>query len=157
MTALGLVNVNRFSPIVVAPKDARPVPATKLVAPPSHCKRSEYAVFQLVWLAVVGSEYPAAYVIAKVPEVVIGFPVTDKPIGTVISTEVTVPDPPPPLPVVLGIEGGASCKSSRVVWLLPPPVKLNMFKKNRYHSRDINPVRGSINSTLAEGKFVMLS
>ena len=37
VTALGLVSVNMLLPIVVAPKDVRPVAATKLVAPPSHC------------------------------------------------------------------------------------------------------------------------
>lgn len=46
---------------------------------------------QLVCFAVVGIEYPDAYVKANVPDVVIGDPETDSPVGTVILTEVTVP------------------------------------------------------------------
>lgn len=34
--ALGLVSVKKLPPTVVAPKDVRPVAATKLVEPPSH-------------------------------------------------------------------------------------------------------------------------
>ena len=39
--ALGLVSVKKLLPTVVAPRDVRPVAATKFVDPPSHCKRSE--------------------------------------------------------------------------------------------------------------------
>lgn len=39
VTALGLVSVNMLAPTVVAPKDVRPVEATKFVEPPSHCRR----------------------------------------------------------------------------------------------------------------------
>ena len=39
----------------------------------------------------VGIEYPAAIVNANVPDVVIGVPETDKPVGTVMATDVTVP------------------------------------------------------------------
>ena len=46
---------------------------------------------QLVCFAVVGIEYPDAYVKANVPDVVMGDPETDSPVGTVILTEVTVP------------------------------------------------------------------
>ena len=58
--ALGLVIVNRLPPRVVAPRLVRPVAATNPVAPPSHLRRSEYAVSQLDCDAVVGMEYPAA-------------------------------------------------------------------------------------------------
>ena len=47
VTALGLVSVNILPPTVVAPKEVRPVAATKLVDPPSHCKRCVYAESQL--------------------------------------------------------------------------------------------------------------
>lgn len=62
------------------------------------------------------------------PAEVIGEPATDKPVGTVIATEVTVPNAlsPPPL-------GGPICKSSSDVMLLPEPVKSNRFRKKRYH------------------------
>jgi hypothetical protein len=42
----GLVNVNILLPRVVAPNDVLPVAAVSPVAPPSHFKRSVYAVFQ---------------------------------------------------------------------------------------------------------------
>jgi len=45
---------------------------------------------------VVGIEYPAVNDTANVPEVVIVDGVTDNPVGTVIPTDVTVPEPPPP-------------------------------------------------------------
>lgn len=90
-----------------------------------------------------------------VPLLVIGPPLAVKPVVPPdTSTDVTVPEPPP---ATAGVGGGASCRSSKDVWLLPPPTKVNMFKKNRYHSRDISPVRGSINSTRDEGRFVILS
>lgn len=38
--------------------------------------------------------YPAVRESAKVPLVVTGFPETESPVGVVISTDVTVPDPP---------------------------------------------------------------
>ena len=50
-----------------------------------------YAVSQLVCFVFVGIEYPELKERANVPEVVIGEPVTVKPVGTVIETEVTVP------------------------------------------------------------------
>lgn len=93
VTALGLANVNKFEPTVVAPKDVRPVGAFNPVAPPSHFKRSVYAVSQLDWLAVVGMEYPVSNATANVPELVTGEPDTTKPVGTVMPTEVTVPAP----------------------------------------------------------------
>ena len=46
---------------------------------------------QVVCEALVGIEYPAAKVTAKVPELVIGEPAILKPVGTVIATLVTVP------------------------------------------------------------------
>ena len=46
---------------------------------------------QFPCFAVVGIEYPEANDTARVPELVIGLPETDKPVGTVIPTEVTVP------------------------------------------------------------------
>lgn len=46
---------------------------------------------QFVWLAVVGMEYPAVMVRARVPDVVMGLPETESPVGTVIATDVTVP------------------------------------------------------------------
>lgn len=58
--ALGLGSVKKLPPTVVAPSDVRPVAATRLVAPPSHCWRSAYAVSHCVCLAVVGMEYPLA-------------------------------------------------------------------------------------------------
>ena len=45
----------------------------------------------------IGNAVPE-YVIASVPAVLIGEPVTDKNAGTVAATEVTVPLPPPPPP-----------------------------------------------------------
>ena len=39
--AEGLVSVKKLLPTVVPPSDVRPVAATKLVDPPSHCWRSE--------------------------------------------------------------------------------------------------------------------
>jgi hypothetical protein len=41
-----------------------------------------------------GIEYPAANVNANVPDVVIGFPEIDNPVGTDMSTDVTPPPPP---------------------------------------------------------------
>lgn len=38
---------------------------------------------------------------AKVPDVVIGEPLIDKNDGTVAATDVTVPDPPPPLALMV--------------------------------------------------------
>ena len=38
----------------------------------------------------------------SVPEVVIGLPDTDSPVGVVRATEVTVPEPPEPPPVIQG-------------------------------------------------------
>lgn len=88
-----------------------------------------------------------------VPADVIGPPVKVKPVVPPdTSTEVTVPKAFSPAPI-----GGPICNSSSEVVLLPPPVKLNKFRKNRYHSRDIKPVRGSIKSTRDEGMFVILS
>jgi hypothetical protein len=58
-----------------------------------------YAVFQLLISEVdgicdvCGIVYPLASVTAKVPLVVIGDPLIDKPVGTVIATLVTDPDP----------------------------------------------------------------
>ena len=46
---------------------------------------------QALCCAVVGIEYPLAKVMASVPEVVIGEPETDSPVGTDSPTEVTVP------------------------------------------------------------------
>jgi hypothetical protein len=91
VTAEGLVRVNRLLPTVVAPRLVRPVEAVKPVEPPSHFSLSVYAVSQLLWLAVVGIEYPVANEIAKVPELVIGVPLTDNPVGTDKATLVTVP------------------------------------------------------------------
>jgi hypothetical protein len=51
--AEGLVNVNRFPPIVVAPKDVLPVAAVSPVLPPSHFNLSVYAEFQLDELSVI--------------------------------------------------------------------------------------------------------
>ena len=48
---------------------------------------------QLPWLVVVGILYPLCKEIAIVPEVVIGDPATDKPVGTLTATLVTVPEP----------------------------------------------------------------
>lgn len=42
----GLVSVKKFWPTVVPPRDVRPVDAVNPVAPPSHFRRSVYAVFQ---------------------------------------------------------------------------------------------------------------
>ena len=53
--------------------------------------------------------------------------------------------------------GGPTCKSVRLVGLLPAPVKSNKFKKNRYHSRDNNPVLGSVNGVRGAGMVVTLS
>lgn len=50
-----------------------------------------YAVVQLVVEAESGMIYPEARARASVPLVVIGLPPIVKPVGTVISTEVTVP------------------------------------------------------------------
>lgn len=61
----------------------------------------EYALAHSVVEAVVGITYPAVRDIAAVPDVVIGTPVTDSPVGTVTLTEVTDP-PPPPAPVKQG-------------------------------------------------------
>ena len=44
----GFVSVNMLPPTVVAPSEVRPVAATKLVDPPSHCRRCVYAESQLV-------------------------------------------------------------------------------------------------------------
>ena len=90
-------------------------------------------------------------VIFSVPLVVIGLPVTEMPVPAVAATEVTVPNVLSPPPV-----GGPTCRSSSEVGLLPAPVRLNKFKKNRYHSRDISPVRWSMKSTRAEGMLVRL-
>ncbi|MPM84831.1 hypothetical protein SDC9_131907 [bioreactor metagenome] len=49
------------------------------------------AVFQSDVEAVVGIMYPEANPKARVPFEVIGEPVTVRPVGTVIATEVTVP------------------------------------------------------------------
>ena len=57
----------------------------------------------------------------------------------------------------LGDGGGESCKSSSEVALPPPPVKVNKLRKNRYHSRDIKPVRGSMKSTRDDGMLVTLN
>ena len=85
------------------------------------------------------------------PDDVIGEPVTESPVGTVMATDVTVPNALSPPP-----EGGPTCKSSSDVALLPAPVRLYKLMKNRYHSRDINPVRGSMKSTRDEGMLVIL-
>ena len=89
-----------------------------------------------------------------VPLVVIGPPVVVSPVvPPETSTDVTVPDPP--LLVVSADGGGPSCKSSSDIWLPPPPARLNRVRKNRYHSREIIPVRESMISTLAEGMLVI--
>ena len=51
-----------------------------------------YAVFQLVWEVVVGMAYPVSTSKANVPLPVIGEPVIFIPVGTVMATEVTVPE-----------------------------------------------------------------
>ena len=73
------------------PKLVLPVAATKLVEPPSHCNLCVKAESHSVCFAVVGIAYPEAYVRANVPVVVIGVPLIDSPVGTVIATEATVP------------------------------------------------------------------
>ena len=89
-----------------------------------------------------------------VPADVIGPPVVVRPVVPPdTSTEVTVPEPPPPLELT-GCGGGPTCKSSSEVWLPPAPAKLNRLTKNRYHSRDTNPVRLSMKSTRFEGMLV---
>lgn len=85
-----------------------------------------------------------------VPLDVIGPPVAVRPVEPPDTlTDVTEPR--------LCAADGESCKSSSDVGLLPPPVRANKLLKNRYHSREINPVRGSIISTRELGMFVMLS
>ncbi len=53
--------------------------------------------------------------------------------------------------------GGPCCTSSKDVGLVPAPVKSNRFKKKRYHSREINPVVGSIICTRGAGILVMFN
>jgi len=48
-------------------------------------------------------------------------------------------------------DGGPTCKSVSEVVFDPSPVKSNKFTKNRYHSRDINPVLASITGTRGAG------
>ena len=52
--------------------------------------------------------------------------------------------------------GGPSCNSLIETGLVPDPVKTNKFKKNRYHSRDNNPVVGSVNGVRGAGMLVIL-
>ena len=121
-----------LEPIVVAPKFVRAPLAVVAPVPP-----------------LATANVPAS---VMVPADVIGPPLVVRPVVPPdTSTEVTVPkaDSPPPL-------GGPICRSSSDVALLPAPVRLNRFRKNRYHSRDIKPVRGSMKSTRDEGMLVML-
>jgi hypothetical protein len=53
---------------------------------------------------------------AKFPLVVIGDPVTDKNVGTVMPTEVTVPEPPPPPPVAPRVETVFKTMLHPVAW-----------------------------------------
>jgi hypothetical protein len=53
--------------------------------------------------------------------------------------------------------GGPTNKSVMLVGLVPPPVRLNRFKKNRYHSRDNSPVTGSVTGVRGAGMVVTLS
>jgi hypothetical protein len=52
--------------------------------------------------------------------------------------------------------GGPSSSSLIETGLVPDPVKTNKFKKNRYHSRDNNPVVGSVNGVRGAGMLVIL-
>ena len=61
--------------------------------------RLVYAVFQFVSSVVVGMTYPLVNVIAIVPLVVIGTPLTDNPVGTEAEMLVTVP----PVPVAVNV------------------------------------------------------
>ena len=149
----GAVLVMFSVPLVVMglPVTAMPVPAvaaTEVTVPAPKFVRAPAAVVAPV-PPLATAKVPAS---VMVPADVIGPPLVVKPVVPPdTSTDVTVPNAlsPPPL-------GGPICKSSNEVALLPPPVRLNRFKKNRYHSRDINPVRGSMKSTRDEGMLVML-
>ena len=79
---------------ITNPKDVLAVAAFNPLEPPSHFNLSVYPASHSVCLAVVGIEYPAVNVSAKVPLVVIGVPVILNPVGTVIATLDTVPVPP---------------------------------------------------------------
>jgi hypothetical protein len=67
-----------------------------------------YAVLQLTCEAVVGSAYPVSNETARVPEVVIGLPDTVKPVGTVISTLVSVPPVPVAEMVIASVEASVA-------------------------------------------------
>ena len=58
LIADGLIAVNKLVPIVVAPKEVRPIAGISPVVPPSHFNLSVNALFQLALLSV--NEVPQA-------------------------------------------------------------------------------------------------